>query len=76
MSATALQNLGLFLTPVAVGILSRPSDADPPDVNPYVPAEMLFAALGGLGVLAGLVLLADPFARRVLNSRAVDNAAG
>ena len=69
-AATALQNLGLFLTPVAVGILARPSADAAPDANPYVAAEMLFASLGGLGVLAGLVLLADPYARRVLNRRA------
>ena len=66
---TALQNFGLFAIPLLVGGVHEataqwrllPASITPP--QPWAGVELFFAALGGLGVVAGAALYADPRVR-------------
>lgn len=66
---TTLQNFGLFVLPLTVGLvldLSR-AGGSPVD-NPYRNVELFFATLGLAGLLAGVALNADEDTRRALNT--------
>lgn len=67
---TTLQNLGLFVLPLIVGLVLDVTTADAPlvDPNPYAGVEMFFASLGGAGVLIGLLLNTHAPTRIALNS--------
>jgi len=64
---TAMQNMGLFAIPIAVGMVHDLTADDTPD-NPYRGVELFFAALALVGVGAGLLLNAQPGARTALNT--------
>jgi len=74
---TSLQNLGLCLIPLAVGAVheatrgwhgSTGASVAAMPLNSWSGVELFFAALGGLGIAAGLSLCCDPLVRMALNS--------
>lgn len=67
---TAVQNTGLFLVPVIVGTITDDTpDCDPSkDSGGYFKVEMMFVALGALGVVFGTYLHMLPAGRK-LNAR-------
>mmetsp|Transcript_3565 Transcript_3565/g.10993 ORF Transcript_3565/g.10993 Transcript_3565/m.10993 type:complete len:159 (+) Transcript_3565:148-624(+) len=70
---TALQNCGLFLTPILVSmIFDRTSMINP--ANPYSGVQTLFACQGALAMLASLMLLCSPSARAALNAKIIHAA--
>ena len=68
---TVLQNMGLSVLPLAIGIVLDLSNANAPaiDPNPYWAVTLFFALLALSGVICSLVLNSDAAVYNALNRR-------